>query len=186
MRLRNIVLSKKGIVAERRGTALQKPPHRFESGQYLYFLNVKYLYMSNKTYQKLYLEENKVRLVAAQVVVVCAIILLTGLHWLALALAFDFSVRAFTTWPSALGFVAQKVTSWLSLKTIPVFAPPKKFAAGVGVVFSVSIFALLFANYNSLASVVGAVLIFCAVLESVFKFCVGCFVYDKIVAPFMR
>jgi hypothetical protein len=142
--------------------------------------------MTTQETSKLYVEENAVRFVAGQVVILSVIVLITQSALLALALGIDFSIRSFTSWPSPLAFIAKLLVKNLNITPVRIFAAPKKFAATVGAVFSFSIFLLFFFEFTTAAYAVGGILIFCAALESVFKICVGCYVYDWLVAPFAK
>jgi hypothetical protein len=141
--------------------------------------------MSNQSNASLYLEETTVRLVAAQVVLVEGIILYSNSSILAFALALDFTLRAFSN-PAPLGLLAKVLFKQLGLRPIQIFAPPKRFAAGIGALLSFLISFLLFFNLNSLAYFAGSILIFFALLESVLKICAGCYAYDWFIAPFFN
>lgn len=132
---------------------------------------------------KLHTDENVVRITAAQVVLLTGVILFT--HWSVLAalLAVDFAIRAFSACPSPLALLSKSVVKSLQLDPHPIFAPPKKFAAGIGFVFSLTIALLFYFKLVVAAYVVGGILVFCAILESVFKICLGCYAYNWIVAP---
>jgi hypothetical protein len=64
----------------------------------------------------------------------------------------------------------------------PVAGPPKRFAAAIGIAFSVSaaILALGF-GLNGIAYIVLGGLIFAAGLESVFGFCLGCRIFGFLI-----
>lgn len=136
----------------------------------------------NKT-KGLYIDEQVVRLVAALVSIITITILLTGWPWAALLLAGDFAIRAFTVRTSPLAFIAKAVARKAGWQPKPIFAPPKKFAALLGVVFSVTIFILLLLHAPAAAAVTAGILLVCAILESVFKICLGCYVYNWLIAP---
>ncbi len=142
--------------------------------------------MSNTTVAKSYLEENTIRFVALQVVITSVVLLAVQSKYLALLLAIDFAIRAFTYLPSPLAAVAKFFVKQFNIERKPVFAAPKKFAAAVGFVFSLSIFLLFQFELTTAAFAVGGVLVFCAVLEAFFKICVGCYVYDWVVVPFTK
>jgi hypothetical protein len=92
--------------------------------------------------------------------------------------AFDFSFRAFTA--GKLSFIrgaAIKIASVLKLNKYPVDAAPKKFAAGLGFLFSIIITVSFYSGSIALAYSAGAVLLFCALLEGLFSICLGCHVY---------
>lgn len=140
--------------------------------------------MSETTIAKSYLEENTIRFVALQVVIVSIAVMATQSKYLALLLAIDFAIRAFTYLPSLLAAAAKFLVKQFNIELKPVFAAPKKFAAGVGFVFSIVIFLFFQFELVTAAFAVGGVLVFCAVLESFFKICIGCYVYDWVVVPF--
>lgn len=124
------------------------------------------------------LNENTVRLVATLVLLISLTGWFTASWQVFVLLAIDFGLRAFTTGAfSPLRHAGLWLTRRLSLGTKLTDAAPKKFAAGIGLVFSFLI-ALAFAfQWHLAAGVLTAILLFCAFLESVFSFCVGCVVY---------
>lgn len=142
--------------------------------------------MAIKTKKKLYLDENVVRTVGAQVVVVTIIILYKQFYLLALLLSVDFFLRAFTPWPSLLSLIARGIKKLFSLNPKPIFAPPKRFAALLGLIFSATITLLLYLGFIKAAYIVGGILIFCAFLESAFNICLGCYVYNLVILPVKR
>ncbi len=139
--------------------------------------------MSKKNTSTNYVNEKVVRLIAAQVILLTLVTLLAGWTWLALFLAADFALRAFTRVPSPLAFIARGLAKAFGLAPKPIFAPPKRFAAGLGFVFSLAIAVFLYLHYPVAAYVTGGILIVCATLEAVFNICLGCYVYNWVVAP---
>ncbi len=123
-------------------------------------------------------DENIARLTAAIVLVLTIAGLVFRSPWVMIGLGLDFALRAFGyARYSPLRSAAQWMARALSLSPRPTDAAPKRFAAGVGLLFSVSIaFAFLFHWYVS-GLFIGVVLAACAALESVLNFCVGCYVY---------
>ena len=95
-----------------------------------------------------------------------------------IALAIDFAIRAYLD-PhySPLAIVAKRIAKLLHLHRKPVDAAPKKFAAQIGLLFSIVIGTLLILHLTPAALAVSGVLLFCAFLEAAFGFCVGCEVY---------
>jgi len=142
--------------------------------------------MSKKDISKYYIDENVSRLIAGQVIILVLISFYSHWTYLLLGLTLDFGLRAFSFYPSPLALIAKSVIRLLKLKTKLVFAAPKKFAAGVGFIFSLAIFLLAFFNYFTGAYVVGSILIIFAFLEATFKVCMGCYVYNWIVAPIIN
>jgi hypothetical protein len=129
--------------------------------------------------------EVSARLVAAGVVVMslCAIVL--AQPWLAAVIAYGFVARVLTgPTLSPLGqLVTRVITPRLPVAPKPVPGPPKRFAQGMGAVFSIAAAVLgLALGLHTAAYAVLGLLVFAATLESVFGFCIGC----RIFAALMR
>ncbi|HEY7224753.1 MAG TPA: DUF4395 domain-containing protein [Micromonosporaceae bacterium] len=97
--------------------------------------------------------------------------------WLTVVIAYGFVARVLTGPKlSPLGLLVTKVLTpalHRPVKAVP--GPPKRFAQGVGVVFSVTaaVLALVYHAYAAAALALGF-LVVAATLESVFAFCLGC------------
>ena len=128
--------------------------------------------------------ETSARLVAGGVVLM-AIGVLLGQHWLLVPLAYGFLARV-ATGPtlSPLGqLVTRVITPRLAVPVKEVPGPPKRFAQGIGALFSVTATVLYFGLGQTIAADVAiALLLVAATLESVFAYCIGC----KIFALLMR
>jgi hypothetical protein len=123
--------------------------------------------------------EKAARVVAGVVFLTTLVILATGAYWLLIPLAYGFWARVLTgPTLSPLGALAQKVIAPRLGPSKPVAGPPKRFAQGMGVVFSSAalILALAFGAHGA-ADVVLAMLAVAAGLESVFAVCLGCKVF---------
>lgn len=132
-------------------------------------------------------DENATRIVAAIVIVITVTALYFGFYWLSLLLAADFGLRAFTLGNySLLKNVAKFAVTQLTLTPKPVDAAPKKFAAGVGLAFALAISIAQFFGFTYTAYGIGSILLFCAILESAFAYCVGCVVYTYLVLPVLN
>ena len=142
--------------------------------------------MNQKSISRNHVNERVVRLVATQVILLTIVTLLTGWIWLALFLAADFALRAFTRIPSPLALIAKGLAKSFKLAPKPIFAAPKRFAAGMGFAFSLAIAVFLYTQSYVAAYVTGAILIACAVLEALFNICLGCYVYNWVVAPIVN
>jgi hypothetical protein len=125
------------------------------------------------------MNENKARLTAFFVMVLAVLFMLTSYWAIILFLAVDFFLRAFN-WGaySLLGVLSDQVIRLFKIKNKPVDRAPKRFAAGVGLAFSMAILLLLFFGFPITAGVVACALIFFAFLESAMAFCAGCYVYS--------
>jgi len=128
--------------------------------------------------------EVSARLVAGGVLVMCVVTIAFGLEWATVVIAYGFVARVLTgPTLSPLGQVVTRVvTPRLGLPERPVAGPPKRFAQGVGVAFSVTALVLTGLGYWTAAAVVLALLASAAFLESVFGLCLGC----KVFAVLMR
>ncbi len=127
--------------------------------------------------------ETAIRFIGGFVALLTVAAIATKIFWIPLYLAIDFFFRAFTDIKPPLGLLAKFITEKLQLNPKWIFAPPKKFAALVGFIFSVAITILLLLQLDVAALAVASVLLICAILESAFGICVGCYFYDWFVAP---
>ena len=121
--------------------------------------------------------EVSARLVAAGVVLMGLAALTFDLRWLTLVIAYGFWARVLTgPTLSPLGLlVTRVVTPRLPFPPRPVAGPPKRFAQGLGVVFSTTAVILAFGfDRWGPAQVVLSLLVGAAFLESAFAFCLGC------------
>jgi len=124
------------------------------------------------------INENAARIAAGVTVILTIVAVIFQLYWIMLILAADFAVRAFSSgkW-SPMRWLAQNIVKALNLPNVPVDAAPKKFAAGLGMVFSALIFITGFMQFTLAHYIIAAMLAGCAILESVFAYCLGCVVY---------
>jgi hypothetical protein len=129
--------------------------------------------------------EVSARLVAGGVVLMSVVTIALDQPWLTAVIAYGFVARVLTgPTLSPLGqLVTKVVTPRLPVAERPVPGPPKRFAQGMGVAFSLTaaVLALGF-GLDTAAYVVLGLLIVAATLESVFGLCLGC----KIFALLMR
>jgi hypothetical protein len=117
------------------------------------------------------------RVVAAGVLVMAALFLATRQGWILVPLAYGFVARVLTG-PrlSPLGQFATRVAApRLGTKLVP--GPPKRFAQGIGAVFTVSAAVAWWAGAEPLALVLVGFITAAATLESVFAYCIGCRVF---------
>ncbi|MFT4062309.1 MAG: DUF4395 domain-containing protein [Edaphocola sp.] len=138
--------------------------------------------MGERAASRLYVDGQVVRVVAGLAAALTVLTIWT--HWTfpVFFLAADFAVRAFTQDTSPLAGLAKELARIMKLRPKRVFAPPKRFAAALGFVFAAATLLLLIFN-NPVADYVACVLLVCAVLESVFGLCLGCYVYNWLVLP---
>jgi hypothetical protein len=125
--------------------------------------------------------EVSARLVAGGVVVMSLLTIALDQPWLTAVIAYGFIARVLTgPTLSPLGqLVTRVITPRLPFRERPVPGPPKRFAQGMGVVFSVTaaVLALGLGDHSAAYAVLG-LLIVAATLESVFGYCLGCKSFD--------
>src|SRR3954452_961889 len=125
--------------------------------------------------------ETSARLVAAGVVVQGVVYLAVQQWWVLVPLAYGFLARVLSG-PrfSPLGqFVTRVLTPRLHVEHRFVPGPPKRFAQGVGLVFSGGALVAVAVGLPTLAIVLIAGLVVAATLESVFAICLGCMVFGQ-------
>lgn len=133
------------------------------------------------------IEQNTVRAIAFLVIVLTGFTLIVPNYISGTLLLIDFSLRAFNKGKgSILKLIATGIVNLLQLKKLPVDAAPKRFAAALGIIFSVFILLFQSLNYTLLSHITGGLLICCAFLESAFNFCAGCLIYTWIIVPFLK
>jgi hypothetical protein len=123
--------------------------------------------------------EVSARLVAGGVVIIAVLAITLNLKWATAVLAYGFIARVLAgPTLSPLGqFVTRVVTPSLHVAERPVAGPPKRFAQGMGVAFSVTALVLTLSGYWGAAQIVLLFLVAAALLESVFGLCLGCKVF---------
>ena len=124
------------------------------------------------------------RTVATGVVLMAATVVAFGWGWMLVPLTYGFLARV-ATGPtlSPLGQLATRVVApALPRRPKLVPGPPKRFAQGIGVAFTVTASVLWLAGATGAARVVLAMLVGAAFLEAALGFCLGC----KIFAVLMR
>jgi Domain of unknown function (DUF4395) len=129
-------------------------------------------------------DEVSARLVAGGVVAMVVLTVAFDVRWATIVLAYGFIARVLTGprfSPLAL-LVTRGVTPRLGLAPRPVPGPPKRFAQGMGVAFSVTALVLAARGAWTAAEVVLGLLAVAALLESALGLCLGC----KVFALLMR
>jgi hypothetical protein len=123
--------------------------------------------------------EVSARLVAGGVVLMGLVTIIFDVKWLTIVLAYGFIARVLTgPTLSPLGqLVTRVITPRLPLNAKYVAGPPKRFAQGIGVLFSVSALTLTYSGHWTAARVVLGLLVIAATLESVFAICLGCIAF---------
>lgn len=125
--------------------------------------------------------EKAARSVAAGVVVLAVLALLTGWAWLPVVMAIGFALRV-AAGPrfSPLGQLATRVIAPRLGPPRLVPGPPKRFAQTVGLAFTAAAGLAALTDHRPVAVALLAVLLVFAVLESAFGFCAGCAAFARL------
>jgi hypothetical protein len=126
--------------------------------------------------------ETSARLVAAGVVVQAIVFLVVREWWVLVPLAYGFVARVLTgpRWSPLGRLVTEVVTPRLSIEHRLVAGPPKRFAQGVGVVFSVGALLASLLGSTAVAVVLIVGLLVAASLEAFAGFCLGCVMFRQL------
>ena len=121
--------------------------------------------------------ESKVRLIALFVFASTITYIFTNFIAIPTLLVVDFALRSFDLGKfSPFAVMSDWLVKLLKLPVKSVYLPPKRFAARIGLMFSVTILSLQLAGISTI--IVGSVLAFFAALESFLSICAGCYVYS--------
>ncbi len=121
--------------------------------------------------------ESKIRLIALFVLMLTSTYIVTNQLLIPIFLVVDFSLRAFDLAKfSPLVLISEALVKALYLPIKPVYLPPKRFAARIGLLFSLVIVALQLLSVPTIT--ISGVLAFFAALESLLGFCAGCYVFS--------
>ncbi len=126
--------------------------------------------------------ETSARLVATGVVIQGLLFAVTTNGWLLVPLVYGFAARVMSgpTFSPLGQLVTRGITPRLAGPHRQVPGPPKRFAQGIGLVFSSTAAALFLTGSTGLAQVVILGLIAAASLEAFASICLGCIVYNRI------
>ncbi|MEW6067504.1 MAG: DUF4395 domain-containing protein [Nitrospirota bacterium] len=107
--------------------------------------------------------------------------LITTYRWIIIILAIDFFIRGFLNSSYSLfTILSKKIIHVLKIKHNIVNSGPKIFAAKIGFIFCLIIFIFYSLNFILLAKIFSIIFLFCALLEALFAFCVGCRIYSLV------
>jgi len=121
--------------------------------------------------------ENKVRLTALWVLLLLIVSLFINPLPVFIFLAVDFFMRAFNYVKySPLNILSGAVVKQFKIPNKPIDQAPKRFAASIGFILSVTV-VLLITQFAKVAFALTIVFVTFAFLESFLGFCAGCYVY---------
>lgn len=126
--------------------------------------------------------ETSARIVATGVVLMSVLFVVTGNPWILVPLTYGFVARVLTgPLLSPLGRIATEVITPRMKRThVLVPGPPKRFAQGIGAVFSITASVLWIIDLRTASSVVIAMLACAASLEAFVGFCLGCAIFSRL------
>jgi hypothetical protein len=125
--------------------------------------------------------DTSARIVAAGAVSLAVLYATTGWGWVLIPLTYGFIARV-ASGPrfSPLGLIATKVVTprltKINHRILP--GPPKRFAQGIGAIFSATASVLFLFELNTASRLVAAALAGPAFLEAAFGYCVGCKMFN--------
>jgi hypothetical protein len=124
------------------------------------------------------IDDHATRIGAAIVILATLAGLWFGSSWAFLALAVDFGLRN-RGWVkvSPIAQLASFLRTALRIQPAPVDAGPKRFAAGIGALFSLGLALALWRHQPEIALGLAGLLVLAAALEALFGYCVGCKIY---------
>lgn len=126
-------------------------------------------------------DANMVRVISFQVAMFTVILLVTQESFFALVLLFDFSARTLRLSKfSPFHFISQFVLTGWGVAPKLCDESPKRFALYLGLIISLILVVLFAAGLTSIAMGIAMLLFICALLETVFDFCIGCKIYYAI------
>lgn len=125
--------------------------------------------------------ENAVRITAAQAVLAILVFLFSSWKWVILIVTADFFARGFGMPEYSLfAKISRKTLDLVKIKPVMTDAAPKIFAARTGFLFSCLLTACWLLNLDFAALLIGLMFAACAFLEAAFRFCVACKMYPLV------
>jgi len=126
-------------------------------------------------------DSNMIRAISFQVALFTVIFLLSQESFFALVLLFDFLMRALRLSNlSPFHIVGTFVLTGWGIAPKLCDESPKRFALYLGLVTSLCIVIFYMADFTVFATGLAMVLLICALLETLFDFCIGCKIYYAI------
>ncbi|NOR56641.1 MAG: DUF4395 family protein [Sulfurovum sp.] len=126
-------------------------------------------------------DSNMVRVIAAQVALMTALFLLAAEPFFVAIIVYDYSVRALGKISlSPFYFIGNCFLKTFDIEPKLTDESPKRFALFLGLTSSSFLLLASLLNLSVLGSVIAVILIICALLESLFDYCIGCKLYYAI------
>jgi len=122
------------------------------------------------------------RMISFQVALYTVVLIVAAeSFWAYYVLFYDYTVRALRKEEmSPFHLIATLMIKGFNIKSKMTDEAPKRFAVFLGVVSSFVIVAAHIAGLHFMVTMASSVIVFCALMESLFDFCVGCKIYYTI------
>ena len=126
-------------------------------------------------------DSNMVRVISFQVALFTVLFLISQESLFAFILLFDFLMRALRLSKFSLfEGVGRFVISGWGIAPKLCDESPKRFALFLGLITSLFLVVFYVAGFTTFATAIALILLFCALLETLFDFCIGCKLYYAI------
>ncbi len=126
-------------------------------------------------------DSNMVRVISFQVALFTTILLITQESIFALVLLFDFFMRTLRqSQLSPFQIIGNFVLTGWGIAPKLCDESPKRFALYMGLVTSLFLVVFYIAGFTTFATAITIILLICALLETLFDFCIGCKIYYAI------
>ena len=126
-------------------------------------------------------DSNMVRIISLQVAFFTVILLITQESTFALILLFDFFMRTIRQQIlSPFHIVGKFILNGWGVAPKLCDESPKRFALYLGLVISLFLVLFYVAGFTAFATGISIILLICALLETLFDFCIGCKIYYAI------
>ena len=122
-------------------------------------------------------DEHTSQVVGIFVLIILIILYATNYSPILYLLTLDFLIRSINAKFSLLARLARAILDKLHIPPKPIGAAPKRFAARLGLLFSIVLLLLLQINCLIGYQIIFAMFIAAVALEAIFKFCIGCKIY---------
>jgi hypothetical protein len=127
------------------------------------------------------IDSNIARGISSLVVLFTMLLIITQNSMFAFILLFDFVMRTLRyTHLSPFYTISKFILTGWGIAPKLCDESPKRFALYLGLGISLSLLVFYMGNFILLATIISIVLLFCALLESLFDFCIGCKIYYAI------
>ena len=124
-------------------------------------------------------DENLIRLNSGIVFIVLVIFIFTPAKWLIIAISIDFAIRIFLgVKRSPLCMVLKVALNAANVEPCMINSGPKRFAAKLGLGFSIVITTLVLLNLVAAATIAGVIMAVIVGSEAFLGYCVGCKIYQ--------